>query len=116
MTAMMDLLVDIAAALDYAHGHGVLHGNLKPTNVLVSDASAKLLDFAAAVPGVPRGLEADATAFAAMARNVLEEFGAASSEIGAITARTLSHSNVREYPRVSDIVVDLAGRLRLYIE
>jgi serine/threonine protein kinase len=40
------ILGQIAQALDYAHGRGVLHGVLKPTNVLVdSDRNTYLTDF-----------------------------------------------------------------------
>lgn len=40
------ILRDIAAALDYAHEHGVLHGGLEPANVLVrEDGAVQVGDF-----------------------------------------------------------------------
>jgi non-specific serine/threonine protein kinase len=41
----------ICAALDHAHGHGILHGDLKPENVVITpDGTAKLMDFGLARP------------------------------------------------------------------
>ena len=46
LAATLTLLGDVAAALDYAHGHGVRHGNLKPANVFVdADGHASIGDF-----------------------------------------------------------------------
>jgi serine/threonine protein kinase len=42
------LAVQIAGAIEAAHEHGVLHGDLKPANVIVTRDSAKLLDFGVA--------------------------------------------------------------------
>jgi serine/threonine protein kinase len=33
---MVDLLTPISLAIDYAHQHGVIHGNLKPSNILLN--------------------------------------------------------------------------------
>jgi tetratricopeptide (TPR) repeat protein len=40
------LIISIATALDYAHNKGVLHRDVKPSNILIApDGTAKLVDF-----------------------------------------------------------------------
>jgi serine/threonine protein kinase len=41
----VDLTARILAALDYAHRAGILHCDMKPTNVMVSDGEIKITDF-----------------------------------------------------------------------
>ena len=41
----LSALVDVAHALDYVHGRGLVHGDVKPLNVRVAGERAFLLDF-----------------------------------------------------------------------
>ena len=43
------LILQVAAALDYAHGQGVVHRDIKPGNIMLSaDGNAKITDFGVA--------------------------------------------------------------------
>ncbi|MBN1484184.1 MAG: tetratricopeptide repeat protein [Chloroflexia bacterium] len=41
----MSIALDVADALEYAHRHGVVHGNLKPSNIFLTEKGARLSGF-----------------------------------------------------------------------
>ena len=46
MFQAVDLITAVGAGVEYIHSHGIIHGDMKPENVLISDSGAvKLADF-----------------------------------------------------------------------
>jgi eukaryotic-like serine/threonine-protein kinase len=48
LTDTLDIVVQVCAALDYAHRHGVVHLDIKPRNILVAPGVTKVTDFGTA--------------------------------------------------------------------
>ena len=45
LLAILNHAIELADALDHAHRHGVVHRDLKPTNIMLTKSGVKVLDF-----------------------------------------------------------------------
>ncbi len=51
LSRAQDIVIQICEGLEYAHARGIVHEDIKPTNVFIqNDNQAKILDFGLACP------------------------------------------------------------------
>ena len=59
LNAAFNIISDCCLALDYAHKHDIIHSDLKPGNIFLSQSGAKVLDFGIARIGASTRSEKD---------------------------------------------------------
>lgn len=106
-------LADIADAIAYLHQHGIVHGNVRSSNVLALPAESAssagrwcLIDLAAAAP-IRSAADAatDLVAFGRLATEVLRE--SIDRSLRAIADRALRSGSADGYVSASDLLRDL---------
>lgn len=83
LSRLVDILIQVAQAVGYAHHRGVVHGDLKPHNIMIGDYGEVLtLDWGLA--RLPKHLPADAAATAPLRVDALAQASAAITSDGKI--------------------------------
>ena len=102
-TNALHTAIDVAEALQYAHERGVVHGNLHEGNVLLSEAGAKVGDFALSSRARSAKREDDLRAFGEMLFRVCQR---QSGEVDELT-RVVDSLRTGAYGSATDVLTDL---------
>jgi hypothetical protein len=97
-------VVDIAEALQYAHERGVVHGNLHEGNVLLSEAGAKVGDFAMSSRARSKQPEDDLRALGEMMHRVTPQAAPGTDDA---LARIIDALRSGAYGSATDLLNDL---------
>ena len=109
----IELLARVCDAVQHAHEHGLVHGDIKMSNLVIADADARpvLLDF-----GVARVLERpaqqvdprdDVAALGAVARELLVDGSPPGGALGSTLSRATHPDATRRHPSAAALAADL---------
>lgn len=103
-TNAVNTAIDVAEALQYAHERGVVHGNLHESNVLLSEAGAKVGDFALGGRSRSHERSDDLRALGEMLRRVAPTPAAGGDDA---FGRIIDGLRADEYGSATDLLNDL---------